>query len=324
MFSSSGLNYYRHADWLGSSRFASTTARAKYYDGAYAPFGEPYSESGTADRSFTGDNQDTVSGLYDFTHREHSPVQGRWISPDPASTAAFNLRTPQSLNRYVYVSNNPLNTTDPTGLCDPDFEYCDDPGGGDGGFGGGDGGFGGGGMPGSDGGETNGIPTGLPIHNPGLLGAILPDLPRQCDFGPCGDPGFGFQAPGVLSNEEKQLFSFSKTLSDCYNGAHEGAVGKAVEFFSILSLDPVDTTYQDRRKETGTIGAIKAIGFKGTLLAIKNFGSATAKQASKLIGDGVEVLYAGANVMGTAVDGGVYGVCSVLGAGATFGPPSPF
>ena len=38
--------YFRHADWLGSSRFSSTSARAMYSDKAYAPFGEPYAQAG--------------------------------------------------------------------------------------------------------------------------------------------------------------------------------------------------------------------------------------------------------------------------------------
>jgi hypothetical protein len=41
VYTSSGLAYYRHSDWLGSSRFASTpTTRTKYFDVAYAPYGE--------------------------------------------------------------------------------------------------------------------------------------------------------------------------------------------------------------------------------------------------------------------------------------------
>ncbi len=66
VYNSSGLQYYRHSDWLGSSRFAATTSGAVYYDGAYAPFGENYAETGTTDRAFTGQTQDTVNGLYDF------------------------------------------------------------------------------------------------------------------------------------------------------------------------------------------------------------------------------------------------------------------
>ena len=118
IYNSSGLAYYRHADWLGSSRLTSTASRTVYSDSAYAPFGEQYALSGTADPSFTGQDSDTVSSLYDFTYREHSPSQGRWISPDPAGTAAVDPTSPQSWNRYAYVLNNPMSLVDPLGL------YC--------------------------------------------------------------------------------------------------------------------------------------------------------------------------------------------------------
>jgi RHS repeat-associated protein len=87
-----------------------------YYDGAYAPFGEPYAQSGTADPAFTGQRQDTVAGLYDFPARQYS-YQGRWSSPDPAGLAAVDPFNPQSWNRYAYVLNNPLAMIDPLGLC---------------------------------------------------------------------------------------------------------------------------------------------------------------------------------------------------------------
>jgi RHS repeat-associated protein len=115
-YNSSGLLYYGHSDHLGSVRFASTPSRTMYYDGAYAPFGEPYAQSGTADLSFTGQRQDTVSGLYDFPAREYS-ITGRWVSPDPAGLAAVDPTNPQSWNRYAYVLNNPLALVDPLGLC---------------------------------------------------------------------------------------------------------------------------------------------------------------------------------------------------------------
>ena len=113
-----GIVYYRHADWLGSSRFASTSSRTMYYDGAYAPFGEQYANSGTSDLSFTGMDQDTSSNLYDFPAREYG-IQGRWPSPDPAGIAAVDPSNPQTWNRYAYVANNPLAITDPTGLIIP-------------------------------------------------------------------------------------------------------------------------------------------------------------------------------------------------------------
>ena len=129
VYTSSGLSYYRHPDWLGSSRVASNTSRTLYYDGAYAPFGENYAETGTTDRNFTGQNQDltpaSTGDLYDFLHREYHKIQGRWVSPDPAGLAAANPNNPQSWNRYAYVLNNPLTLVDPTGF---DCAYLNDAG----------------------------------------------------------------------------------------------------------------------------------------------------------------------------------------------------
>ncbi len=115
--SSAGPRLYHHPDHLGSARFVSTSSRTMYYDGAFAPFGEPYAQSGTTDLSFTGMNQGTASGLYDFPAREYS-IQGRWPSPDPAGLAAVDPTNPQSWNRYAYVLNNPMNSVDPSGLCE--------------------------------------------------------------------------------------------------------------------------------------------------------------------------------------------------------------
>jgi hypothetical protein len=55
VYNGSTLGWYRHPDWLGSSRIASTPGGAFSYDGAaaYSPFGEDAGGSGTADRSFT-------------------------------------------------------------------------------------------------------------------------------------------------------------------------------------------------------------------------------------------------------------------------------
>lgn len=119
VYTGAGLAYYRHQDHLGSSHLATTPNRALYSSTAYGPFGEPYVQVGTADNSFTGIDQDTVpgvSGLYDFMFRRQSPVQGRWLSPDPAGLAAVDFQNPQTWNRYAYVSNRPLSRVDPNGL----------------------------------------------------------------------------------------------------------------------------------------------------------------------------------------------------------------
>jgi RHS repeat-associated protein len=102
------------------------------YDRAYAPYGEQYDGSSNSDLDFTGQSQDTLSGMYDFLYREYNPVQGRWISPDPAGLGAVDPSNPQSWNRYAYVLNNPLSFADPLGLfCVWDngsYDSNDDPG----------------------------------------------------------------------------------------------------------------------------------------------------------------------------------------------------
>jgi RHS repeat-associated protein len=137
IYNSTGLAYYRHPDWLGSSRLTSTAPKSTsmYSSTAYAPFGEVQMNqtSGTADASFTGQDQDTASNLYDFTFRRYSPSQGRWISPDPLGRGAVRLTNPQSWNRYAYVKNNPLALTDPAGLVDCAGDCGGDDGGGVGG-----------------------------------------------------------------------------------------------------------------------------------------------------------------------------------------------
>jgi len=131
IYTSAGLDHYRHSDWLGSARLTSTPSRTVTSTVAYAPFGETYAQSGTADLSFTGMNQDTTpsgaTGDYDFLYREYN-TQGRWAGPDPAGLAAVDPTNPQSWNRYAYVLNNPLANVDPLGLwCSADVNGKDTP-----------------------------------------------------------------------------------------------------------------------------------------------------------------------------------------------------
>jgi RHS repeat-associated protein len=127
VYSATGLAFYRHADQLGSSRLASTPARTLYSATAYAAFGAAYNESGTHDRSFTGQTQDAggtfSGGQYDFLVREYNSIQGRWWSPDPAGLAVVDPNSPESWNRYAYVGGMPLEIADPT---DNDGEWPTD------------------------------------------------------------------------------------------------------------------------------------------------------------------------------------------------------
>jgi RHS repeat-associated protein len=113
-----GLSHYRHSDWLGSDRLeaSASTTHSILDNNAYAPFGEPYAQTGNGEISFTGQNKDTVWLQYDFLARQYDPRQGRWISPDPMGSRAADPTDAQSWNRYAYTRNSPLALTDPLGL----------------------------------------------------------------------------------------------------------------------------------------------------------------------------------------------------------------
>ena len=57
---------------------------------------------------YTGKERDDSSGLCYYGARYLTPWLARWISPDSAGAV-------DSLNLYIYVGNNPLKYTDPTG-----------------------------------------------------------------------------------------------------------------------------------------------------------------------------------------------------------------
>ncbi len=121
--------YWRHSDWLGTVRMASTPTQTVFGDQAYGPFGESYASSGTGLTDFTGQNKDLTSSIYDFTFRQYSQIQGRWMVPDPAGLAAVDITNPQTWNCYAYVANNPLSNVDPLGLhpCGSTGDFCDGP-----------------------------------------------------------------------------------------------------------------------------------------------------------------------------------------------------
>ena len=75
----------------------------------------------TTDRSFSGQMQDVTqgpTGMYAFLFRQHSPTEGRWLTPDPVGLAAVDITNPQTWNRYAYVGNNPLSNIDRPEKCD--------------------------------------------------------------------------------------------------------------------------------------------------------------------------------------------------------------
>lgn len=69
---------------------------------------------------FNAREWDPDSGLYYFRARYYDPQVGRFITPDPFPG---DLADPQSLNRYAFVQNNPINKIDPYGLYRSDDWY---------------------------------------------------------------------------------------------------------------------------------------------------------------------------------------------------------
>lgn len=102
---------------LRRTHIESSPSRGILGDNPYGPFGEVYSSrSGSAELSYTGQDEDTIWPQYDFLARQYTPNQGRWISPDPAGMTAASLGDPQTWNRYAYVVNDPTSYTDPLGM----------------------------------------------------------------------------------------------------------------------------------------------------------------------------------------------------------------
>ena len=88
---------------------------------AYDPWGKQQVVSGSqddTDHGYTGQEHLAV-GLVQLNGRLYDPVIGRMVSVDPVIADIYELQT---FNGYSYVDNNPLATTDPSGM-DPMFDF---------------------------------------------------------------------------------------------------------------------------------------------------------------------------------------------------------
>jgi RHS repeat-associated protein len=139
----SGTSYFT-LDHLGSVRLETNASGQQISCSDYLPFGEEisagygsrpfcFAPSNTRQR-FTSKERDIETGLDFFLARYYSGAQGRFLSPDewkggpedaltgkditpPGPLPYADIFNPQSLNKYAYVYNNPLNLTDPDGHC---------------------------------------------------------------------------------------------------------------------------------------------------------------------------------------------------------------
>jgi len=123
----SGLQYFpstrlrqsgrRLTDHLGSTVAITDSNGTLTSQQRYLPFGGTRTNVTTpnspgTDFGYTGQRQldADMGGLMDYRARFYSPYLNRFIQPDSITPAG-----PQGLNRYSYVSNNPVNFNDPTG-----------------------------------------------------------------------------------------------------------------------------------------------------------------------------------------------------------------
>jgi RHS repeat-associated protein len=109
-----GVTSYYEVDGLGSTRELTNTTGAVTDSYVYDAFGRILGQTGTTVNPylFTGQRQDAVTGLDYLRARFLDPTTGRFVSAD--SFPGF-LRSPLSLNHYVYTDQDPVNFTDPTG-----------------------------------------------------------------------------------------------------------------------------------------------------------------------------------------------------------------
>lgn len=114
---SNGKKYYYLFDGLmsivgltGNENGSITKANAYDYD----PYGVILSDTDYVSNpwKFAGGYFDSGTGLYKFGVRYYNPDLGRWTQQDPVGGSLGDLN---SVNRYVYAGDDPVNAVDPSG-----------------------------------------------------------------------------------------------------------------------------------------------------------------------------------------------------------------
>ncbi len=111
----SGLHYLL-TDHLGSVVAVLNAGGVLESEQRYLPFGQARLGPGISqtDSGYTGQRLLAAAGVYDYNTRWYSPSIRRFLSADSLVPEVGN---PQALDRYAYVSNNPLRYSDQSGHC---------------------------------------------------------------------------------------------------------------------------------------------------------------------------------------------------------------
>jgi len=108
---------YHHPDHL-SNRAETDASGNPVRSFGHFPYGEAWYETGTSDKlkytTYERDSGIGESGLDYAMFRHYNSGEGRFVSADLLGGDSF---APQSLNRYSYVTGDPVSLFDPLGLC---------------------------------------------------------------------------------------------------------------------------------------------------------------------------------------------------------------
>jgi RHS repeat-associated protein len=116
----SGVNqyayYFYQTDHLGNNRVVANQGGTAIQKNHYYPFGtafaDKYDDGKNQPYKYNGKELDQMHGLnlYDYSARYYESAIGRFTTVDPHAENYY------SWSPYVYVGNNPMRITDPTGM----------------------------------------------------------------------------------------------------------------------------------------------------------------------------------------------------------------
>jgi RHS repeat-associated protein len=115
--SGTGTVTWYHHDQLGSTRTLTNNTGTAIGTATYDPYGNTTATTGTTTPlGYTGSYTDPESGFLYLVNRYYDPGTSQFLTVDPLVAVTQSA--------YGYVADNPLNGTDPNGLCVSVFGHC--------------------------------------------------------------------------------------------------------------------------------------------------------------------------------------------------------